>query len=41
MSAKKNGNKVKAVGAKFESRTAGNSSIRFRFVFKTILTYLG
>jgi len=35
VNAKKNGNKVKVVNIKFESRTAGKSSIRLWVVFKT------
>jgi polyisoprenyl-phosphate glycosyltransferase len=37
VSAKKNGNKVKVVSTKFESRTAGKSTIRLMVVFKTLL----
>ena len=40
VSAKKNGNKVKVVSTKFESRTAGKSSIRLRVVFKTLFDSL-
>jgi glycosyltransferase involved in cell wall biosynthesis len=40
VSAKKNGNKVKVVSTKFESRTAGKSSIRIWVVFKTLFDSL-
>jgi glycosyltransferase involved in cell wall biosynthesis len=40
VSAKKNGNRVKVVSTKFESRTAGKSSIRLWVVFKTLFDSL-
>jgi hypothetical protein len=40
VSAKKNGNHVKVISTKFESRTAGKSSIKLWIVFKTLFDSL-